>query len=79
MDSDKDHESALALWLEGAEIAPETLRAAINAALVEQNIAIWPSIEAEVFTYGSKTLVIARPRLPKLLRGTGSRLRLRRS
>ena len=55
----------------------ETLLRAVRRALEAAGLEPWSAIEAEVYTYGSRGLLIARPAPPMLERGTGG-VRLKR-
>ena len=53
---------AVSIWFSG-EAAPDrgALLALVRQALAERGLSLWPDTEAEQFTAGADTLVIARP------------------
>ena len=70
---------AVALLLDGGAPTGEELRRAVSSALAGAGWGAWRDIEAEIYTYGEKRLVIARP-VPPLTARVGPGLpRLRRS
>lgn len=70
--------NAVAIICDGIDIKGSTVKALVNGALVENGFEPWLGIESEIFTYGAKSLILARPARPRLSRSIHGTARLRR-
>ncbi len=68
--------NAVAFIMEGTDPTPKAIAAEVRSRLFSENGFKHFSIEAETFTYGGKTLVIASYRLPQISRRFKGTVRL---
>jgi hypothetical protein len=79
MTSSAVSEDAVALLLRERQISGPELLEAVRSALSAAGCEPWAKMEAEIFTYGSGTLLIARPAPPLRERIPPGDVRLRRA
>lgn len=53
--------NAVAIICDGIDISQSLIKPLVNAALLKSGLRPWSAVEAEVFTYGTKSLIMARP------------------
>lgn len=70
--------NAVAFIMEESDLTAETIAAAVRSRLFSENGFAHFSVEAESFTYGGRTLVIAKYRLPQISRRFKATARLMR-
>ena len=77
--TDTFSDNAVALILASSAPDADALKGRIREALLSEGLPSWNGIDADIFTYKGRTLVLARPAPPLLSRPTLSHARLKRA